>query len=198
MCCFFLVCLWFATIFTPQGDGNPAPDFVAIKIWRHSLRYLPRKGTETMAFFCWVFRAGKIRYDIYPARGRKLILVSHIILRYNHSLRYLPRKGTETIRCCWCYSRYGYSLRYLPRKGTETLISGGGTISIVSFATIFTPQGDGNTIRFRNWNNSLVKLFATIFTPQGDGNLLYLQKVNWLEDLFATIFTPQGDGNTVW
>ncbi len=39
-----------------------------------------------------------------------------------------------------------------------------------AFATIFTPQGDGNIASTETTNTTLLTKFATIFTPQGDGN----------------------------
>ena len=38
----------FATIFTPQGDGNSNQGGVAAGKKSHLPRYLPRKGTETL------------------------------------------------------------------------------------------------------------------------------------------------------
>ena len=39
----------------------------------------------------------KIRHDIYPARGRKLVWSAAVPSVNVDSPRYLPRKGTETI-----------------------------------------------------------------------------------------------------
>ena len=68
-----------------------------------------------------------------------------------NSPRYLPRKGTETTRkqpaVVDVYILY--SPRYLPRKGTETyglLVMSKKYTPCRKFATIFTPQGDGNAI----------------------------------------------------
>ena len=41
--------------------------------------------------------------------------------------------------------------------------------SILAFATIFTPQGDGNKTECAHQVSAAFE-FATIFTPQGDGN----------------------------
>ena len=93
----------FATIFTPQGDGNL---FAGV--------------AQTEAY--------NIRHDIYPARGRKREGVSSLVTTNNNSPRYLPRKGTETSQRKYLLSLrrsgycIGYSPRYLPRKGTETLL----------------------------------------------------------------------------
>ncbi len=63
----------FATIFTPQGDGN----------------------TISLIHFKRLYKL--LRYDIYPARGRKLLMQRlRLRLKLLTSLRYLPRKGTET------------------------------------------------------------------------------------------------------
>ena len=87
-----------------------------------SPRYLPRKGTETVQVAAAIDYCCLIRHDIYPARGRK------------------PACTSDT----WSMSSSN-SPRYLPRKGTETLSSTLAQISAPStFATIFTPQGDGN------------------------------------------------------
>ena len=90
----------FATIFTPQGDGNKVECDAADAFKQMYLpRYLPRKGTETS--IAGVTRNNHffhICHDIYPARGRKR--------RQPHLLSY------------------------------DQLL----------FATIFTPQGDGNLI----------------------------------------------------
>ena len=39
--------------------------------------------------------------------------------------------------------------------------------------------------------------FPTIFTPQGDGNSLFSIVICAMYIVFPTIFTPQGDGNTL-
>ncbi len=139
-----------------------------------SPRYLPRKGTETNLLLLsskWQ-KQRRLRHDIYPARGRKpnsrYCLPSIKVLA---SPRYLPRKGTETRsrvaiiannfvlrhdiypargrkrqRGEYWREMLRTSPRYLPRKGTETSIPKN-TIpqhENFSFATIFTPQGDGN------------------------------------------------------
>ena len=44
----------------------------------------------------------------------------------------------------------GYSPRYLPRKGTETATVERLASSALRFATIFTPQGDGNCKKERD------------------------------------------------
>ncbi len=70
----------FATIFTPQGDGN---------VLGHIRLYIDHVAT--------------IRHDIYPARGRKqheMMKVRSLALKY--SPRYLPRKGTETRTQSFC------------------------------------------------------------------------------------------------
>ncbi len=115
----------FATIFTPQGDGNRCmlnhqgptlythsprylprkgtetdlSDNTSLHWIKNSPRYLPRKGTETAGLplpVCWLHF--QIRHDIYPARGRKLERPWGELTRlvYEYSPRYLPRKGTET------------------------------------------------------------------------------------------------------
>jgi hypothetical protein len=67
-----------------------------------------------------------LRYDIYPARGRKLAQSSWMMSAFwaIASLRYLPRKGTETAAPAGDRRSRRHSgapsLRYLPRKGTET------------------------------------------------------------------------------
>ena len=90
----------------------------------HSPRYLPRKGTETVSIDIdyKFFAPAYIRHDIYPARGRK------------------PSK-----RCSGCrVDSQPDSPRYLPRKGTETAQMPRSRHPTSRFATIFTPQGDGN------------------------------------------------------
>ncbi len=91
---------YFATIFTPQGDGNAQILQLPRLRIPPSLRYLPRKGTETR---------NSDRYTLQRLDRA--------------SLRYLPRKGTETHSCerKSSVSPLPPSLRYLPRKGTETL-----------------------------------------------------------------------------
>ncbi len=146
-----MVLMWFATIFTPQGDGNP-------------------KQSEL------IDEKNVIRHDIYPARGRKLdILFRHADSLHLYSPRYLPRKGTETVMIwIWIERLDNYSPRYLPRKGTETSYwFWGDRCTCTRFATIFTPQGDGNEHN-ANHIEELQEKFATIFTPQGDGNILSL------------------------
>ncbi len=91
----------FATIFTPQGDGNGKANAAAIESSKYSPRYLPRKGTETLvnSLSTWA-TLNCIRHDIYPARGRKPVIPSicvvSVFFKLSNSPRYLPRKGTET------------------------------------------------------------------------------------------------------
>ena len=89
-----------------------------------------------------------------------------------------------------------YSPQYLPRKGTETVVVEVEDYMITCiFATIFTPQGDGNASALLK--KSFWLEFATIFTPQGDGNYLSDKSKRIKPTEFATIFTPQGDGNAL-
>ncbi len=141
-----------------------------------SPRYLPRKGTETWFFGLWWFHwhsGASPRY--LPRKGTETLQrTHHQHLHRLPSPRYLPRKGTETTRSSlpsisWSYLRHDIypargrkhkalahfggnivfttSPRYLPRKGTETMV-----LKVVRrfikrvFATIFTPQGDGNLL----------------------------------------------------
>ncbi len=221
-----------------------------------SPRYLPRKGTETIANAKHCKRSNNLRHDIYPARGRKPLNTYQIGVtnrdptspRYlprkgtetailtlgQHgklsSPRYLPRKGTETILRFWLFGLFGLwwsSPRYLPRKGTETIAVFNGKCGVARigiFATIFTPQGDGNTSKSKRKSSyyqcssprylprkgtetagkpkknesKSVTHFATIFTPQGDGNSRTEKSIGNIPiATFATIFTPQGDGNEI-
>ena len=63
-----------------------------------------------------------IRYDIYPARGRKRANAMTQIIKVTepHSLRYLPRKGTETLVDSFRIA-IGYSIRYdiYPARGRK-------------------------------------------------------------------------------
>ncbi|MFN8973457.1 MAG: hypothetical protein ACK5W8_01885 [Pseudanabaena sp.] len=66
----------FATIFTPQGDGNILYfGDLCLQRFQASPRYLPRKGTETVDRFLALFPMffSQLRHDIYPARRRKLV-----------------------------------------------------------------------------------------------------------------------------
>ncbi len=137
-----------------------------------SPRYLPRKGTETHSqiYAAKTHNLG-IRHDIYPARGRKLCCVGIIWKNLSYSPRYLPRKGTET-----------------SSFDTNTFIY------FSSFATIFTPQGDGNrdlpiaiAPKTRNSPRYLPR--------KGTETCCLVHLCSWECCQFATIFTPQGDGN---
>ncbi len=136
-----------------------------------------------------------LRHDIYPARGRKLpdlwiITMVGAILRHD----IYPARGRKL---SLCIKFTGYSDR---------------------FATIFTPQGDGNWFvgmisqrsgtspRYLPRKGTETHIcnpvtpnshpsFATIFTPQGDGNMIGSENRCFRKAPFATIFTPQGDGN---
>ena len=112
----------FPTIFTPQGDGNRiwiccqtlARKFPTIFTPQGDGNLCTNSGTPCLIRM--------IPDNIYPARGRK------------HAFR--PRT----------HDRASINSRqYLPRKGTETLpIAESPPITVSSFPTIFTPQGDGN------------------------------------------------------
>ena len=90
----------FATIFTPQGDGNTLQQWLKAD-----------KGI-------------KICHDIYPARGRKLLFPMYYSLQLDDLPRYLPRKGTETCFRIVVAIANSNLPRYLPRKGTETKAKG--------------------------------------------------------------------------
>ncbi len=190
----------FATIFTPQGDGNLA------------LVRCP-----------WVHNS--IRHDIYPARGRKL--ERHIAKRLGipwfatiftpqgdgNKPVYQSPQQIETNQFATIFTPQGdgnyilgffYGFTNLSRIRHDIYPARGRKLwkqytlplrPLIGFATIFTPQGDGNhSVQLESVLGYL--LFATIFTPQGDGNPdRYLAAMNVLRLLFATIFTPQGDGN---
>ena len=57
-----------------------------------------------------------------------------------------------------------YSPRYLPRKGTETVFDRAVEIGLDGFATIFTPQGDGNSTALLT------------YTPKGKDSPRYLPR----------------------
>ncbi len=119
----------FATIFTPQGDGNttytqhPCP----IYLQQHSPRYLPRKGTETRNLSNASSSSdANIRHDIYPARGRKQHNSSSTFLLsfYRFATIFTPQgDGNNSLPISPSYVDNLYSPRYLPRKGTETALN---------------------------------------------------------------------------
>ena len=128
----------FATIFTPQGDGNLISTISCVKVIpiRHDI--YPARGRK---LWCSNLKNGLnrstiIRHDIYPARGRKLPSISSSDLK----------------------------------------------VLLTKFATIFTPQGDGNSDRAISKITNKLFLFATIFTPQGDGNLAMDEYIQSLEN----------------
>ena len=86
----------FATIFTPQGDGNAKVASAFGKKYNYSPRYLPRKGTETTRM---VFPnpIGDRFATIFTPQGDGNLCKPSLdrLLTFN-SPRYLPRKGTET------------------------------------------------------------------------------------------------------
>ena len=145
-------CRNFATIFTPQGDGNA-------------------KFSAQDCFHCAI-----LCHDIYPARGRKRKPSKPLRTLYfgfatiftpqgdgNSSSsspfrfisrsplpRYLPRKGTETAdRCVSREPLTGLCHDIYPARGRKL----GDFVFecrqiLFSFATIFTPQGDGNSVGY--------------------------------------------------
>ena len=138
----------FATIFTPQGDGNKVKSGIILRSVKNSPRYLPRKGTETsyqqrrhylvIAAFATIFTPqgdGNTHHLAPPVCAWLLLQFATIFTPQgdgNHRFTPLPvRKDLN-------------SPRYLPRKGTETSAGSQVPPSISIFATIFTPQGDGN------------------------------------------------------
>ena len=71
-----------------------------------------------------------------------------------HLPRYLPRKGTETpLSIVLSCNDHKNLPRYLPRKGTETQSLQIFLLGQNLFATIFTPQGDGNHQVLRHYSN---------------------------------------------
>ncbi len=121
----------FATIFTPQGDGN-----------------------SLCASYGVTCR--DIRHDIYPARGRKLIIraIAHVVSACRFATIFTPQGDGN----------------YL------TSIMNAYPDLNITFATIFTPQGDGNSALVPVPTMGLAAAFATIFTPQGDGNTERVQQ----------------------
>ena len=88
----------FATIFTPQGDGNHrclSDRAYGSKI-RHDIYPARGRKLQTLELFLRLFVDFQIRHDIYPARGRKPEFTMFVLMGIIDSPRYLPRKGTET------------------------------------------------------------------------------------------------------
>ena len=87
----------FATIFTPQGDGNIRIQrtfrHIVIKIC-HDI--YPARGRKQVGYNPETKEFISICHDIYPARGRKPMQVLSCCLTLLDLPRYLPRKGTET------------------------------------------------------------------------------------------------------
>ena len=90
----------------------------------NSRQYLPRKGTETLDSNSEFYKErAKIPDNIYPARGRKLNL-----LAFERQVVFLIPDNI-----------------YPARGRKQNLLSPLGlTAGVISFPTIFTPQGDGN------------------------------------------------------
>ena len=156
----------------PARGRKPSRALVTLTSWSYSPRYLPRKGTETI--FSSVILHGvavvEIRHDIYPARGRKHDWWLKILYIAANSPRYLPRKGTET--------------RLIMQVALKASI----------FATIFTPQGDGNAgITFAQVGSTAVD--SPRYLPRKGTETSGYQGLDKNAKSFATIFTPQGDGN---
>ena len=117
----------FATIFTPQGDGNTQVTSTnRIGNLSHSPRYLPRKGTETVMMRCSCVLSVYEQYTfatIFTPQGdgNDASWIEKFIYYFDDSPRYLPRKGTETFVAVDTPATLTCdSPRYLPRKGTET------------------------------------------------------------------------------
>ena len=135
-------------------------------------RYLPRKGTETIADFSGSAKTTLICHDIYPARGRKhAIAIPHVkSLKICHDI--YPARGRKLFLCRRDMSWHD-----------------------TSFATIFTPQGDGN-----EWSQLLGQICSAsichdIYPARGRKQIRKEKPENVETLSFATIFTPQGDGN---
>ncbi len=125
----------FATIFTPQGDGNQRyrlgknQRLLDAGI-RHDI--YPARGRKLSVLPVEIRdRLTEIRHDIYPARGRKLVGLTLLtnarqifatIFTPQGDGNYAPISRTQRIV-------HGNSPRYLPRKGTETQLSKNVSIS---------------------------------------------------------------------
>ena len=63
-----------------------------------------------------------------------------------------------------------------------------------TFATIFTPQGDGNVVVAVETTAELLPLRYDIYPARGRKQIRF-ELYDDSSIIFATIFTPQGDGN---
>ena len=109
-------------------------------------RYLPRKGTETLLVIVLTHNYQRyICHDIYPARGRKQHWQQpYYQMHWQICHDIYPARGRKLIHLIICFILWFNLPRYLPRKGTETCRVVFNYMLRERFATIFTPQGDGN------------------------------------------------------
>ena len=147
-----------------------------------------------------------------------------VVSEVYNSRQYLPRKGTETDPSDPCLKKLiNYSRQYLPRKGTETCDTAYSLWGeLVPFPTIFTPQGDGNLLRWFGRNILMIipdniypargrkqmdlvvreyisEIHSRQYLPRkGTETFVVKVKQNIVVTVFPTIFTPQGDGNKVY
>ena len=140
----------FATIFTPQGDGNNIfLDRLFVLHPKFATIFTPQGDGNRKAMYNAFYEEQQIRHDIYPARGRKRKPKETCHQRNRcHSPRYLPRKGTETRFIGLKHIPILFVIRHdiYPARGRKHITSYEYLVVTYSFATIFTPQGDGNPI----------------------------------------------------
>ena len=143
--------------------------FVFEFVCKRMLSGLQKTNLEN--FIVYSIQKPRLRHDIYPARGRKLYADDSDSIENLTSPRYLPRKGTETRKLLQLQFSISASPRYLPRKGTETQKDICLTKSSVTFATIFTPQGDGNNDVFATKSWALINTSPRYLPRKGTETL---------------------------
>ena len=189
----------FATIFTPQGDGNNIfLDRLFVLHPKFATIFTPQGDGNRKAMYNAFYEEQQIRHDIYPARGRKRKPKETCHQRNRcHSPRYLPRKGTETRFIGLKHIPILFVIRHdiYPARGRKHITSYEYLVVTYSFATIFTPQGDGNGL-LEKWSITLL-LYSPRYLPRKGTETKEFFRGSDFNLVFATIFTPQGDGNPI-
>ncbi len=164
-----------------------------------SLRYdiYPARGRKRFGSGGKFSNANRLRYDIYPARGRKLPhLESPEVLLFVFATIFTPQGDGNVAEDL--ADAEDLALRYdiYPARGRKPSIDVIlPDICILLFATIFTPQGDGNQEQYTKYSLAVkAELRYDIYPARGRKQIINWA-LSWALLFFATIFTPQGDGN---
>ena len=164
----------FPTTFTPQGDGN-----------------------YCLLFQKYSHRTKQISHYLYPARGRKLLVITiDIAIAIDSISHYLyPARGRKQRIFCAHWLKLQQISHYLyPARGRKPIgaVIAAGAITISHY---LYPARGRKPMRSGWFLNSSTVISHYLYPARGRKHTTVEGEIPVLFTEFPTTFTPQGDGN---